>query len=100
MELPAWFIPVVLYFLFSPGRLVAEKVPDGTGFIINSTITITGIKSGSAGPLGELESVIIPLKRVGRLFMIEARIDNIVGNFLFDTGSAELVLNSTYFRKI
>jgi predicted aspartyl protease len=99
MQLPAWFIPFVLYFLFSPGCLVAEKVPDESGFIIGSTITITGIKTGGTGPLGDLESVIIPLKRVGRLFMIEAKIDNIVGNFLFDTGSAELLLNSTYFRK-
>jgi predicted aspartyl protease len=49
--------------------------------------------------MGELESVTIPLKRVGRLFLIEARIDNLVGNFLFDTGAAQLVLNSTYFRK-
>jgi predicted aspartyl protease len=49
--------------------------------------------------MGELESVIIPLRRVGKLFMIEARIDNTVGNFLFDTGAAQLVLNSTYFRK-
>jgi predicted aspartyl protease len=49
--------------------------------------------------MGELESVIIPLKRVGRLFLMEARIDDLVGNFLFDTGAAQLVLNSTYFRK-
>jgi predicted aspartyl protease len=99
MRLPAWFISIVIFFLFSSGRLVAEKVPDGTGFVINNTITITGIRSESTGPLGELESVVIPLKRAGRLFMIEAKIDDIVGNFLFDTGSAELVLNSTYFRK-
>jgi predicted aspartyl protease len=58
-----------------------------------------GAKLGNTGPMGELESVVIPLKRIGRLFMIEAKIDNTVGNFLFDTGAAQLVLNSTYFRK-
>jgi predicted aspartyl protease len=93
------FIPIAIFFLFFSGSLITNKVPDRTGFIIDHTITITGINSGNTGPLGELESVVIPLKRVGRLFMIEAKIDNIVGNFLFDTGSAELVLNSTYFRK-
>jgi len=49
--------------------------------------------------MGELESVVIPLRRIGKLFLIEAKIDNTAGNFLFDTGAAQLVLNSTYFRK-
>jgi len=43
--------------------------------------------------------VVIPLKRSGRLFFMEVRIDNQVGNFIFDTGSSKLVLNKTYFRK-
>lgn len=40
----------------------------------------------------------IPLKRAGRLFILEATIDGITGNFIFDTGASKLVLNSTYFR--
>jgi predicted aspartyl protease len=40
----------------------------------------------------------IPLKRAGRLFILEANIDGVAGNFIFDTGSSRLVLNSTYFR--
>ena len=44
------------------------------------------------------DSVIIPLKRAGRLFLIEAKIDDVVGNLVFDTGANGLVLNSTYFR--
>lgn len=40
----------------------------------------------------------IPLKRAGRLFMIEVVIDGITGNLIFDTGASKLVLNSTYFR--
>jgi predicted aspartyl protease len=89
-------ITIIFCLLFSSGGLFASKDAGGTGFIINNTITITGAKGEYTGPMGELESVVIPLKRVGRLFMIEAKIDNITGNF---TGSAELVLNSTYFRK-
>jgi len=50
-------------------------------------------------PLGDFESITIPLKRAGRLFLIEARIDDQVGNLIFDTGASGLVLNKTYFRK-
>jgi len=46
----------------------------------------------------EADPVIVPLKRAGRLFLIEARVDGQTGNFVFDTGARELVLNSTYFR--
>lgn len=44
------------------------------------------------------DSVIIPLKRAGRLFLIEAKIDDVSGNLVFDTGANGLVINSTYFR--
>lgn len=46
----------------------------------------------------EFDSLTIPLKRAGKLLMIEAQIDGQVGNLIFDTGAAGLVLNSTYFR--
>jgi len=93
------FIIIAVSILFFSESSFAEKSRARTGYIITSTLSIPGIKSGDTGPMGELESVIIPLRRVGKLFMIEARIDNTVGNFLFDTGAAQLVLNSTYFRK-
>lgn len=44
------------------------------------------------------DSIIIPLKRAGRLFLIEAKVDNEIGNLVFDTGANGLVFNSTYFR--
>jgi len=92
-------ILIAVFILFFTGNITAEKEPAGTVYTITHTISIIGSSSGYSGPLGELESVVIPLKRVGRLFLIEAKIDNTVGNFLFDTGAAQLVLNSTYFRK-
>lgn len=46
----------------------------------------------------EADSVIIPLKRAGLLFLIEATVDGERGNLVFDTGANGLVLNSTYFR--
>ncbi|MGA2822856.1 MAG: pepsin/retropepsin-like aspartic protease family protein [Bacteroidales bacterium] len=99
MQFPIRFIAITVLFLVSSGCLFAEKIPGKTEFVITHTISIMGTKLGNTGLMGELESVVIPLKRIGRLFLIEAKIDNTVGNFLFDTGAAQLVLNSTYFRK-
>lgn len=47
----------------------------------------------------ETDMLSIPLKNAGRLFMIEATVDNQTGNLIFDTGASGLVMNSTYFRK-
>jgi len=44
------------------------------------------------------DSVIIPLKRAGRLFLIDAKVEDQSGNLVFDTGANGLVLNNTYFR--
>ncbi|MEZ5013802.1 MAG: aspartyl protease family protein [Chitinophagales bacterium] len=47
---------------------------------------------------GDFDMLTIPLKRVQNLFLIEARIDSMEGNFILDTGAPYLVLNKTYFR--
>jgi len=44
------------------------------------------------------DSVIIPLKRAGRLFLIDAKVGEETGNLVFDSGANGLVLNETYFR--
>jgi hypothetical protein len=49
-------------------------------------------------PQGEFKTLVIPIKRVMNLFIIEAQVDTIVGNFIIDTGAPYLVLNQTYFR--
>jgi predicted aspartyl protease len=43
-------------------------------------------------------SIVIPLKRAGKLILIEATVDSVKGNLILDTGSMKLVLNSIYFR--
>ncbi len=59
---------------------------------------------GSAGSEATLiektdtATIIIPLKRIGKLYLIEAKIDGEEGNLVFDTGASGLVLNETYFR--
>jgi predicted aspartyl protease len=50
------------------------------------------------GPQGNFIGVTIPLKRVGRLLLLEGTVDDVIGNFILDTGSSGLVLNKTYFR--
>jgi len=68
------------------------------GFVMKKSIVIPGLsgseKSGDVTPL----KTTIPMRQIGHLFMIEAKVDDQTGYFLFDTGSQELVLNSTYFR--
>ncbi|RYZ00760.1 MAG: hypothetical protein EOO11_00315 [Chitinophagaceae bacterium] len=43
-------------------------------------------------------ATVIPFNRVGNLILIQASADTITGNFIFDTGAAHVLLNSTYFR--
>ncbi len=84
--------------LFAP-VVLANEYPSQPAPVISATISIFAFNNSGSDPLGTLESLTIPLKRVGKLFLIEARIDNETGNFVFDTGSSRLVLNKTYFRK-
>lgn len=41
---------------------------------------------------------VIPLKFAGKLILIQAQCDSLAGDFIFDTGSPILVLNSVYFK--
>jgi len=42
---------------------------------------------------------VLPFKRAGNLILIEANIDGVYGEFIFDTGAPHLVLNKKYFPK-
>jgi hypothetical protein len=42
---------------------------------------------------------VIPFTRAGKLILVQGRADTTEGNFILDTGSPGLVLNSTYFRE-
>lgn len=65
--------------------------------LLLSLPVISAPAPGTIWPEG-IYSATIPLKRAGRLMMLEATIDGVTGNFILDTGSSKLVLNSTYFR--
>lgn len=47
----------------------------------------------------EIASVTIPLKRAGNLMLVDALVDGLSGNLIFDTGSSRIVLNAIYFRQ-
>jgi len=64
------------------------------------TFTNLNIQTNTYSPEFNLnaDSVVIPLKRIGRLFLIDAKVGEETGNLVFDSGANGLVLNSTYFR--
>jgi len=41
---------------------------------------------------------VVPFNRIGNLILIQAKADSVEGNFIFDTGAAQVLLNRTYFR--
>jgi predicted aspartyl protease len=47
----------------------------------------------------DFKTLVLPIRRVQNLIVVEARINDMVGNFILDTGCPLLVLNKTYFRK-
>ncbi|BDX37585.1 hypothetical protein CYCD_09400 [Tenuifilaceae bacterium CYCD] len=69
--------------------LISISIPQGISFKSKKNIV---------NKSGENLIVNIPLIRAGKLLLIEARIDDQIGNLVFDTGAEGIVLNSTYFR--
>ena len=91
------FLKVLLVLLiFSPGMISAKRAVPGRVPVLLESVTISG--SPISDPQGNFVGVTIPLRRAGRLFLLEGTINNIIGNFILDTGASGLVLNKTYFR--
>ena len=40
----------------------------------------------------------VPFKNAGRLIIVQAMVDGQKGNFIFDTGAPDLILNSNHFE--
>lgn len=84
---------ILLAFLFSPFIGEARAIPSP-----NETRALDLHLFGNYSKI-DFETLIIPIKRINRLLVVEARVDTLVGNFIIDTGAPGLVLNNTYFRK-
>jgi len=89
---------VSVFFSSFSARFAQTILPEANIIPIFTTINTSHPDSYSPDFKLEADSVIIPMKRAGRLFLIEAKVDDEVGNLIFDTGASGLVLNSTYFR--
>ena len=98
-----FFILLILQFgplLVESASTIAGKPsprPDATAIPV--TFTLPQAECFSPENKLMVDSVIIPLKRAGRLLLVEANVDGQTGNLVFDTGANGLVFNSTYFRK-
>jgi predicted aspartyl protease len=78
------------------GQNIAANDIHATPSAMPERMSITG--SSITDQQGNTIGVTIPLKRAGRLLLLEGTVDNITGNFILDTGASGLVLNKTYFR--
>ncbi|MCZ4407664.1 retropepsin-like aspartic protease [Cryomorphaceae bacterium 1068] len=83
------FIPFVFSFLFLAQSQFHDSAPKEALFSLSTT---------DPEATCDVDVVTIPFKRAGRLLIIEAQVDSLRGNFIFDTGAPYLILNRTYFR--
>jgi hypothetical protein len=90
-----WLTVWILLMHFS----IFAEVDDVLRYEEIGRMKMESLFSVSSKALGSNNSIIIPLKRAGKLILIEAQIDSLEGNLILDTGSMKLVLNSIYFRK-
>lgn len=106
-ELPCRNFMVLFFMLLILHPLSVESAYTHAGGLTlcpNATaipLTFSFLQADKYSPENKLtiDSVIIPLKRAGRLLLVEANVDGQTGNLIFDTGANGLVFNSTYFRK-
>lgn len=86
------FLYSVLFFLILGMRAYAQE----PSILLAAS---PGWSMLASSPKGDFDTLKIPLKRAGNLLLIEAEIDGLRGNFIFDTGAPGLVLNTAYFRQ-
>ena len=90
---------IIIFVLFHANEYNYAGIPPEISPVPKKVPQTEIIVTRNDNPLGDFQSLTIPLKRAGHLFLIEAKIDDQIGNLIFDTGASGLVLNSTYFRK-
>jgi len=91
-----FFFFCIMVFLFrdlhaEPGNSLPEEES-----LIVENVSIGG--NSITDVYGNVLGATIPLKRAGRLFVMEGTVNGVTGNFILDTGASGLVLNKTYFR--
>ncbi|MCX6225320.1 MAG: retropepsin-like aspartic protease [Bacteroidia bacterium] len=94
---PMLFLTILLFL--TSFRTHKAGVPDPALISVFQVLSTGNPSNSREEPMGDFQSITIPLRRVGKLLLIEARIGDQTGNFVFDTGASRLVLNCTYFKK-
>ena len=89
-------LPLIMLLLAISSAFASS--PTRTIDIDGIPILLSDVYRPSPKPRGDFDTLTIPLRRVGNLWLIEAEIDSVRGNFILDLGAPYLVLNSTYFR--
>ncbi len=86
--------PIFLGILMlSWSGVFALKGTSGVHQIVFNGVQISALEENG------FTSMTIPLKRAGNLILIDAVVDSIEGNLIFDSGSSQLLLNAVYFRQ-
>ena len=90
---------LILFFLL-PGRAMAHDLTlQENPLLINLFLpSFTDIRDSECIWTGSGNSITIPLRRAGNIFLIEAEVDGEKGYLVLDTGASGVVLNRTYFR--
>jgi hypothetical protein len=84
-------------FIFWLSQSQARMLADNPSPIFINTLTLDLTLLGDVS-IHDPDALVIPVRRVNRLIVIEAKIDTLIGNFILDTGAPELIVNKTYFR--
>jgi hypothetical protein len=84
-------------FIFWLSQSQARMLADKPSPVIINTLTLDLTLLGDVS-ITDPDALVIPVRRVNRLIVIEAKIDTLIGNFILDTGAPELIVNKTYFR--
>lgn len=87
---------IVSFLLIHTHELFADE---SSGHIVNLLKINTLSNSNERyDAQGDFNSIIIPIKRAGRLILLDAYADSVSGSLILDTGSGGIVLNQIYFR--
>ena len=98
---PHFFPAIILWMMviLTGIREIGRAAPTTPDKSLHSIESVIVAGSPISDHLGNVVGITIPLKRAGRLFLLEATIDQQSGNCILDTGASGLVLNKTYFRE-
>ncbi len=81
---------ILIIVLLSKGFPAKSNLP--TGRMAVSQLTF---------PRGEtvsIHTIRIPFELAGRLIVVQAKVEGLIGNFILDTGSGKLILNARHFE--